>query len=273
MSAFRDGLLAGRGAFVAGGTSGINLEIARRLATAGAKVAVLSRDPAKVAAATRELEWLSPQALGYPADVRDYASVVAAVRHAATAMGSLDIVISGAAGNFLCPAARMSANAFKAVIDIDLLGTFNVLRSAYDVVRKPGGCMVTISAPQSTVAHWGQAHVSAAKAGVDMLTRSLAAEWGADGIRVNAIVPGPIDGTEGMRRMAPTAEARQAIEGTIPLRRYGTTTEVAETALFLASEAGSYITGAILHCDGGQVLAGARPQPAVAAVGAPGAAG
>ncbi len=260
MNAFRDGLLAGRTAFVAGGTSGINLEIARSLAAAGAKVAVLSRDPERVRIAVRELEWLGP-VRGYPADVRDYPAVASAVSQAVAALGPLDIVVSGAAGNFLCPAARMSANAFKAVVDIDLIGTFNVYRASYEHLTRPGASLIAISAPQGTEAHWGQAHVSAAKAGVDMLTRSLAAEWGPEGVRVNAIVPGPIDGTEGMRRLAPSPEARRTIEDSIPLRRYGTMGEVAQMALFLASEAASYVNGAILYCDGGQVLAGARRRP------------
>lgn len=246
---------------MAGGTSGINLEIARSLAAAGARVAVLSRDPERVRIAVRELEWLGPPVRGYQADVRDYAAVAAAVGQAAAALGPLAIVVSGAAGNFLCPAARMSANAFKAVVDIDLIGTFNVYRASYEHLTRPGASLIAISAPQGTEAHWGQAHVSAAKAGVDMLTRSLAAEWGPEGIRVNAIVPGPIDGTEGMRRLAPTPEARRTIEDSIPLRRYGTMGEVAQMALFLASDAASYVSGAILYCDGGQVLAGARRRP------------
>ena len=261
MSVFQPDLLVGKAAFIAGGTSGINLDIARTLAAHGARVAVLSRSEAKVTAAVAELEQLAPRAVGYPADVRDFAAVQAALHGAATALGPLDIVVSGAAGNFLAPAATMSSNAFKAVMDIDLLGTFHVLQAAYPVVRKPGAVMINISAPQSTVAQWGQAHVSAAKAGVDMLTRSLALEWGPDGIRVNAIVPGPIDGTEGMARLTPTPASRRAAEERIPLRRYGTLREVSETALFLCSSGASYLTGTIVYCDGGTVLSGPRGAP------------
>jgi NAD(P)-dependent dehydrogenase (short-subunit alcohol dehydrogenase family) len=224
-------------------------------------VAVLSRSDDKVKAAVAELEGLGAKSAGYAADVRDFGAVQAAIAGAAATLGPLDIVISGAAGNFLAPANKLSANAFKTVVDIDLLGTFHVLRAAYDVVRKPGAVMINISAPQSTVAQWGQAHVSAAKAGIDMLTRSLALEWGPEGIRVNAIVPGPIDGTEGMARLTPTPESRRAAESKVPLRRYGTIDEVGEMALFLCSGSASYVTGAIVYCDGGTVLSGPRDLP------------
>lgn len=258
MSVFQPDILRGKVAFIAGGTSGINLEIARTLAEYGAKVAVLSRSEDKVKAAVAELERLGPGAAGFSGDVRDFSAVDGAVKGAVAALGPLDIVVSGAAGNFVCPAAKLSSNAFKAVMDIDLLGTFHVLRAAYDVITKPGGVMINISAPQSTVAQWGQAHVSAAKAGIDMLTRSLALEWGPEGIRVNGIIPGPIDGTEGMARLTPTPESRRAAESGIPLGRYGRMREVGEMALFLCTSAASYVTGTMMYCDGGTVLSGPR---------------
>jgi len=100
-----------------------------------------------------------------------------------------------------------------------------------------------------------QAHVCAAKAGVDLLTKTLALEWGPAGIRANCITPGPTDDTEGMRRLAPTPESRRAIEQAVPLRRFGTKDELADLALFLCSDAAAYITGAVYVCDGGQSLA------------------
>lgn len=254
---FVPGLLTGRAAFVAGGTSGINLGIALALAEAGANVAVLSRDPAKCAAAREAIGARGVTALGLSADVRDGAAVRAAMEQAHSALGKFDIVISGAAGNFLAPAATLSSNGFRAVVEIDLLGTFHVLRAAFDFCRRPGAVMVNISAPQSTEPYWGQAHVSAAKAGVDMLTRSLAHEWGPEGIRVNAIVPGPIDGTEGMARLTPTPELRAHAARTVPLGHFGEVSDIAALALFLASPAARYITGAIIPCDGGQLLTGA----------------
>ncbi|MFO1393350.1 MAG: SDR family oxidoreductase [Steroidobacteraceae bacterium] len=253
MSIFVPGFLAGRNAFVAGGTSGINLAIAEALAGAGARVAVLSRQQEKVDAAVARLSAIHP-ALGYAADVREYAGVEAALAAFHSAAGPIDIVVSGAAGNFVAPAAGISSKGFRTVLEIDLLGTFNVLRASYPLLRKPGASLISISAPQSTAVSFGQAHVSAAKAGIDMLTRCLAVEWGAEGVRVNAIVPGPIDDTEGMARLAPTPAVRKALERAVPLGHFGKKDDVADLALFLASDAAKYMTGTVTYCDGGQVL-------------------
>lgn len=258
MSTFVQDLLQGKHAFVAGGTSGINLAIAKELGAFGAHVSVFSRNPERVEAAVNELSAEGRKVLGFAGDVREYASVERALRASHEAFGPLDIVVSGAAGNFIAPAARLSANGFRTVVDIDLMGTFNVLRAAYELLRKPGASIINISAPQSTEAYWGQAHVSAAKAGVDMLTRSLAVEWGPEGVRVNAIVPGPIAGTEGMERLAPNDEIRAAWLKANPLRRFGSGRDVANAALFLCSDAAAYVTGAVLYCDGGQVLSPGR---------------
>ncbi len=147
------------------------------------------------------------------------------------------------------------------VLDIDIKGFFNTCRAAHAYLRKPGAVVVTIGANHSHIAYPLQAHVCAAKAGVEMLTRVLAMEWGPEGIRVLGITPGPIDGTEGMRRLAPTPEARRAVCETVPLGRMGTTAEVADLATFLCSPAASYLTGAMYACDGGSGLAGPRSIP------------
>jgi NAD(P)-dependent dehydrogenase (short-subunit alcohol dehydrogenase family) len=253
MNAFVPGLLADKTAFVAGGTSGINLVIAEALVKAGARVAVLSRKQEKVDAAVALLAGYGA-ASGYAADVRDYAAVDAALEAFHAAAGPIDVVVSGAAGNFVAPAAGISSNGFRSVLEIDLLGTFHVLKAAYGRLRKPGASLISISAPQSTAPAYGQAHVCAAKAGIDMLTRCLALEWGIEGVRVNAIVPGPIDDTEGMARLAPTAAIRRAMERTVPLGRFGSKQDVANLALFMASDAAAYMTGTVTYCDGGQVL-------------------
>ena len=151
----------------------------------------------------------------------------------------------------------MSPNAFRSVIDIDLLGTYHVLRAAHPLLRKPGAVVINVSAPQAFLPMSLQSHVCAAKAGVDMLTRVLAMEWGPHGIRVNAVVPGPIAGTEGMARLAPTAEAEAMIERTVPIARLGTPGDLAGACLLLASPLAAYITGAILPVDGGWSLSGA----------------
>ena len=136
--------------------------------------------------------------------MRDPAAVAAAIAAFAAAAGPIDVLVSGAAGNFPAPAHELSPNGFKAVVDIDLLGTFHVMKAAYPHMKRPGGSLINISAPQAVDPHGAcRSHVCAAKAGVDMVTRCLAIEWGPEGLRVNGVVPGPIDGTEGMARLAP----------------------------------------------------------------------
>ena len=247
----------GRFVFVAGGTSGINLGIALAFARAGARVAVLSRSQDKVDAAIAELKAAGSAAFGYAADVRDYARTEAALQAAHATAGPIDALVSGAAGNFPAAATAMSPNAFKSVVDIDLMGSYHVLRAAHPLLRKPGASVINISAPQAFLAMAMQSHVCAAKAGVDMLTRTLALEWGREGVRVNSIVPGPIDGTEGMRRLAPSEKARALVSASVPLQRMGTVDDVARVALFLASPLADYVSGVILPADGGWSLGGA----------------
>ena len=201
---------------------------------------------------------IGPGALGFSCDVRDFAATRAVLESVVQQLGALDIVVSGAAGNFVAPALGLSANGFRTVVDIDLNGTFNVFRGSYDLLRTPGASLIAISAGQAVRPMMRQAHVCAAKAGVNQLIRVLAMEWGPAGVRVNGIAPGPIAGTEGMARLAPTLEAEEAITGRIALRRYGAISEVAESAVFLCSDSAAYITGTILDCDGGSQLGEAR---------------
>ncbi|UUZ64137.1 SDR family oxidoreductase [Polaromonas sp. P1-6] len=251
----------GRSVFVAGGSSGINLGIARAFAACGANVAIASRSAERVAKAVAELRGLAAAGArieGYSADVRDAEAIAAALAQAHEAIGDFDVLISGAAGNFVAPALGMSARGFRTVIDIDLNGTFHVLRGAHQFLRKPGASVISISAPQAYNPTPYQAHVCAAKAGVDMLTRVLAMEWGPEGIRVNSIVPGPVGDTEGVRRLAPTPEAQARMVASVPLGRLGTTAEIADMALFLSSRHAQFVTGAVIPVDGGSSLGGGR---------------
>jgi hypothetical protein len=168
--------------------------------------------------------------------------------------GDFDIVIAGAAGNFPAPAIDISPNGFKAVVDIDLLGTFNVFRLAFDRRRESGCSMIAITAPQAVRATPFQAHVCAAKAGINMLVKCLALEWGPGNVRVNAISPGPIAGTEGMRRLAPTPEIEASQKAAVALGRFGEAEEIGNLAAFLCSSEAAYINGAIMNCDGGTEL-------------------
>ena len=247
----------GKHVFIAGGTSGINLGIAEAFAKAGAKVTVLSRNPEKVASAVQTLKVLGSDAMGFSADVRDYDAVADALKKAAEQQGAIHVLVSGAAGNFLAPALGLSANAFKTVVDIDLLGSFNVVRAGFEFLDKPGASVINITAPQSWLPTPMQVHACAAKAGLDQVTRTLAMEWGPAGVRVNAISPGPIDDTEGLRKLAPRTEAElKKLTRAIPLRRNGTKQDIANAALWLASTQASYVNGIVLPVDGGWSLGG-----------------
>ena len=254
----------GRHLFVAGGSSGINFGVAQAFARAGARVSLISRSADKVASAAAQLEALGTQALGIAADVRQPEAVERALSQAHERFGPIDVLLSGAAGNFLATALDMSPNAFKTVIDIDLLGSFNVARLAHAHLRKPGASVIQISAGQAFTPTPYQAHVCAAKAGVDMLTRVLALEWGAEGIRINSIVPGPIADTEGLKRLAPTAATLDAMALRVPLQRLGRIEDIARMAMMLSSDWGSYITGAVIPVDGGLALTGPRDFTAAA---------
>lgn len=253
---FRDGLFAGRTALVTGGGSGINQRIAERLAEQGARVALVGRTQSKLDAVASGIASRGGESAGFAADVRDYDALASAIGSAVERFGKIGIVVCGAAGNFPAPAAVMSANAFRSVVDIDLLGTFNTCRAALEHLERPGASIVTISAPQAVQAMALQAHVCAAKAGVDMLTRTLAIEWGALGIRVNAVVPGAVADTEGMDRLAPAGPVRDALERELPLGRLATKDDIADTVIFLCSDAARYITAAVVECDGGMTAAG-----------------
>ena len=253
---FRDHLFSGKHVFVTGGSSGINFCIAQEFGRAGAKVAINGRKVDKLEAAVENLKQQGISASGHAADVREYGAINNALNRAWELNGEIDILVCGAAGNFPAPAIGMSANAFKSVLDIDVLGTYHACRAAFERLKKPGACILNISAPQGSIPFTMQSHVCAAKAGVDMITRTLALEWGQAGVRVNSISPGPIAETEGMERLAGDPAVRKRLEGVMPLGRLGTREDVANLALFLASDAASFITGSVFSVDGGQTLLG-----------------
>lgn len=249
---------AGKTVCVSGGTSGINFGIAKYFAQAGAKVFVFSRDAAKVEKAVGELQALGAEADGCSADVRSFDAVEAAIDRCVSLFGEIDILVSGAAGNFVARAKDISTNGFRAVMEIDVLGTHHVMTAAWPHLRKPGASVINISAGQASVAMIGQAHVCAAKAGVDMLTRTLALEWGPEGVRVNSILPGPIGDTEGVKRLMPDQASLDKKIQSVPLRRMGATQDVAELCAFLCSDRAGYITGTVIPVDGGAIL---NPMP------------
>lgn len=259
MDAFRADLLAGKVALVTGGATGICKGIAHQLAAHGARVCLVSRKPEALEAAAREIAGATgAEVMFAAADVRQMEQVTAAVNACLERFGRLDLLVNGAAGNFLAPVAALSPNGFRTVIEIDLVGTFHACKAAREALVATRGSVLNISA---TLHYHGtplQAHAAAAKAGVDSLTRTLAVEWGGAGVRVNAIAPGPIGDTEGMRRLAPGDVGARLLR-LIPLGRLGTVDDVAQLALFLASDAAAYVTGAVFVVDGGHSVAAPNP--------------
>jgi len=260
---FVEGILNGRVAFVTGGGTGITGGVARALAEAGANVALVSRKLENLEPAAKAINDARAanadigEAFAVAADVRNPDDVEKAIAATVERFGKIDIVVNGAAGNFLSPAEALSPNGFGTVVDIDLKGTFNVCRAAFAQLKEHRGQILNISATLHYLGTPMQLHVSAAKAGVDALTRNLAVEWGRYGIRVNGIAPGPIEDTEGMKRLVPEP-IKEKLKKNIPLGRFGRITDIEKAALFLCSDAASFINGAVLVVDGGQWLAATK---------------
>jgi NAD(P)-dependent dehydrogenase (short-subunit alcohol dehydrogenase family) len=246
--------LKGRTALITGGGSGIGFAIAQALAGAGAQVVLASRKLDRLEAAAGTLQAGGAKVLTVAADVREPDAVQAAVTAAVNGFGGLDIMIANAAGNFVVPFADMSFNAWRTVVDIDLHGTFHCAKAAYPhlKVSPHGGRLIAISTLRALEGWPGCAHAAAAKAGVMSLIRSLAVEWGADGILCNTIAPGPIGGTEGVKRLYEEAGQTGSQAAGVPLGRFGRGEDVAQAALYLSSDAASFVTGTDLVIDGGR---------------------
>lgn len=251
---FQPDFLRGKAALVTGGGTGIGAIISRELARHGCSIAIVSRDPEHHIETLQDLKRFGPSAISLVGDVRNLKVMKEVCHYTAERFGSLDILINNAAGNFLCPAAEMSENAWRSVVDIVLNGTFLSSQAALPELKKRGGSIVNIGATYAWTSAAAVAHSGAAKAGVLNLTRTLAVEWAEFGIRVNAVTPGPIEETEGVRRLIADPAVKGKIQRAIPLGRFGKREEIAWAVLFLVSEAADYITGANLVVDGGQWL-------------------
>ncbi|MEO5657968.1 MAG: SDR family oxidoreductase [Nitrospiria bacterium] len=246
---FRPGLFAGKIVVVTGGATGIGFAIAEAFKRLEADVSLVSRDERRLGQAIKRLQTVGMgRAEFHAADVRDGARI----EEVANKIGAVDVLINAAAGNFPSPFSALSNNAFDTVVDIVLKGTANTSRSfGGRMMRGRGGSILNIVAGYAWTGAPGVSHSGAAKAGVLNLTKSLAVEW-APKVRVNAVSPGPIDGTEGMKRLSDDLGLRPAVEKSVPLGRMGQPDEVAQACVFLASHAASYVTGACLVVDGGQ---------------------
>ncbi len=273
-SIFRDGLLEGQVALITGGGSGIGFGIASELAALGAHVVLASRKRERLDDAVAKITDAGGRASAAELDVRDPERVRAVVAEVKAAHGRLDLLVNNAAGNFYAPSEELSPNAWKAVLEIDLYGTFYCSQAVLPVMREQGGGRIVNISMTLHYRGWPMmAHATAAKAGIDALTRTLAVEWAPHNVRVNAVAPGPIP-TEGvMKAFAPPpgsgAPDLFAIERamaeharrTIPAGRWGSPTDIGRMVAFLASPGGEWITGSILVVDGGEWLS-RPPSPA-----------
>lgn len=248
-------LMRDRPVFVTGGGSGINLGIAHAFASVGAPLAICGRTQERLDTAAAELAEHGGRVVTAVADVRDAGAVDAALVTAEAELGPAHTVVCGAAGNFVAPVESLSTNGFSTVVEIDLLGAFHAAKAGFDQLRRTAGSVVFVSAGQSRQPYLYQAHVGAAKAGIDSLMRSVALEWARHGVRANSIVPGPIRGTEGMERLS-AAASEETWNRMVPMGRFGETNEVAAMAVVLASPLAAFVTGTEVVVDGGLALTG-----------------
>ncbi|WPB55892.1 SDR family oxidoreductase [Xylophilus sp. GOD-11R] len=253
---FTNETLQGRVALITGGGTGIGLEIATTYARLGASVMLVGRNEERVQAAAAAITQEGGKAQAMRADVRNYDDVKAAVDATVEKFGALDILVNNAAGNFVCPTAELSPNGWRTVIDIDLNGTFYGCHAAYPHLKTStfGGSIISIITMLGVTGWPGAAHASAAKGGILSLSRTLAVEWGGDGIRVNTISPGPIGDTEGVQRMYIDAGKGDLEARKTALGRFGRKADIANAAVYLGSDLGSYVTGDNIIVDGGRWL-------------------
>ncbi|MFJ9855073.1 SDR family oxidoreductase [Streptomyces sp. NPDC101150] len=245
----------GRVAMITGGGSGIGRATALRYARGGGTVIVCGRRPEPLAETAELIRGAGGQAGTFSLDVRDADEVRRVVDEIRGRHGRIDALVNNAAGNFVAPAEKLSANGWRAVIDIVLNGTFYCTRAAADVMLEQGsGSVLSVIASYAWTGHPGTVHSAAAKAGVLAMTRTLAAEWASRGVRLNCMAPGPT-ATEGAgQALWPDGDSHRRVVDSVPAGRFASPEEIADIAAFLLEDRSAYITGEVLTADGGQWL-------------------
>ncbi len=254
-SVFQPNLLQGKTVFITGAGSGINKGIAKRFAEHGARIVMIGRRQEKLDESCAEIKAAGGEAVGFSADVRHFDALADAAKQGSERFGPYDIVVAGAAGNFVAPAAQLSANGFSSVIDIDLKGTYNTFKACSDFFAEKDVSLIAISAPQAVNPMPMQSHACSAKAGIEMLLKTLAIEWGSRGVRVNGISPGYVEATVG-GDLFMNGQGKDLLERRIPLQRVTNVNEMADMALMLCTSVAAYMTGHIVALDGGVSLLG-----------------
>lgn len=255
VSPYKNDTLAGRVALVTGGGSGIGFECARQIGLHGGRLCLMGRRLEFLNKAAEKLRQEGIEATVAAGDVRRPEDCKRAAETAKTAFGSIDILINGAAGNFLATLDTLTPNGFKTVMEIDTQGAFNMCWACFPELKesKFGGNIINITATLHYGATWWQGHPSAAKAAIDSLTRSMALEWGDYGIRSNGIAPGAIADTPGFTKLSSgdvEAMAGKYAQKSIPTGRMGTKFDIAMACIYLCGAAGEYVSGNILIVDG-----------------------